>query len=54
MMSYAIVIQNDAILNNYIHLLQRLSKENKIYLLVEKNVVKTIDLIALQSITMYE
>jgi hypothetical protein len=53
-MAYTITIQNDAILNNYIQLLQRLCINNNLYLIIEKDVVKTEDLIALPNTTIYE
>jgi hypothetical protein len=53
-MTYTITIQNDAILNNYIQLIQLLCVNNNITLIVEKDVVKTEDLLALPNTTIYE
>jgi hypothetical protein len=53
-MRLTFIIQNDAILSNYTPLLQRLSINNNLYLIIEKGVVKTEYLTSLQNTIIYE
>lgn len=53
-MRFTFIIQNDAILNNYISLLKLLSIDNHLFLIIEESVFHTADLLALNNTKIFE